>query len=442
MSDPKDLNTDSHASTEQRAFEHIGQISKAGNIGQRWIDRVFKPLFSGFETLPNDWVNDADLEMQRQRELRARGILYTIIITLVLLLIWAAFASLDQVTRGDGKIIPSTQLQVIQSLDGGMLQEILVQEGERVSKGQLLVRIDPTRSNASYQEGQVQTFALQAKVDRLRALIEDQPYQPASEQALSPDQHKVLEQELGFYQESRNELKQQLYIATQQLEQKQRELDEAQAALRTARQAYAMASRELNVTKPLLRSGAVSSMDILRLEREVAGANGDRHQADARVKQVQASIEEARAHIEEVGHRARNEWRSELSDATAKLDSLKKNAIGLKDKVNSSELRSPVNGTVQRLFFNTLGGVVQPGRAVMEIVPSDDRLLVEAKVAPKDIAFLRPGLPAMVKLYAYDFSIYGGMDATVTHISPDTITDDKGNTYSLVRARTNSSNFT
>lgn len=188
------------------------------------------------------------------------------------------------------------------------------------------------------------------------------------------------------------------------------------------------------MTKPLLQSGAVSEVEILRLQRDTAGARGELNQAAARARQIKASIQEAQGRIEEVQLSARNQWQAELSEASSTLSSLEKSVDGLADRVKFSEIRSPVNGTVQRLLFNTIGGVVQPGNAVLEIVPEDNELVIEGKIAPSDIAFLRPGLPVTIKFHAYDYAIFGGMSATLQHISADTITDERDNTYYLVRA--------
>ncbi|MBE7374042.1 HlyD family type I secretion periplasmic adaptor subunit [Pseudomonas lopnurensis] len=426
---------------ERQAFERLRLLAAVGVHGRQGIDRLFGPFFAAFGNGSPDWRRDAEQALENQRILRARGLLYGIVLTFLALLVWAAFASVDEVTRGEGKIIPSRQLQIVQSVDGGVVEEVFVREGDAVDKGDLLVRIDPTRFVASFQESSVRVFALRAKVERLNALIEEKPYEPQVGQTLSPDQTRVVAQEQDYYQESLKELNQRLFIAREQRSQRQRELEEAQARLRTAQQAYQMSTRELSVTRPLLRSGAVSEMDILRLERDQANADGERRQATAKVRQIEAGIQEAEGRIAEVAHSMRNQWHAELSEASSQLNSLGKNVDGLADRVKFSEIRSPVKGTVQRVLYNTIGGVVQPGHAVMEIVPADDRLLVEAKISPKDIAFLRPGLPATIKLHAYDFSIYGGMPATLQHISADTITDERDNTYYLVRAMSSDSAF-
>nr|WP_320135598.1 HlyD family type I secretion periplasmic adaptor subunit [uncultured Amphritea sp.] len=429
-------NGGSNKPLEHLAFERVGRLSVISVMGRGWIDRLFRPLFSGFSSFSKDWRESAVQVVSEQREIRARGLLYGVALTLLALLVWSAFANVDEVTRGEGKIIPSQQLQIIQAVDGGVVEEVFVREGDQVRQDDLLVRIDPTRFVASFEEGAVRMFALSAKIERLQALIDGTPYQPHYTQTLSPAQQQVAEQEQDYYQSSLDELQQRLLIAQKQHSQRLRELEEARAKLNAAQQSYRMSSRELSVTRPLLRSGAVSEMDILRLERDQAAADGERRQVAASIRQVESGVQEAEARISEVELGMRNQWRAELSEATSTRSSLSKNVDGLADRVKFSEIRSPVNGTVQRVLYNTIGGVVQPGHAVIEIVPSDDRLMVEAKIAPKDIAFLRPGLPATIKLHAYDFSIYGGMSATLKHISADSITDEHDNTYYLVRAMT------
>lgn len=426
---------------ERKAFDQVGALAAASDPGGHVVGRLFKGLFAGFKRTSRDWTVEAGAVVELQRELRARSLLYAIAITCVLLVLWSGLTQIDEVTRGEGKIIPIQQLQVVQSVDGGVVEEVFVREGDTVAKDALLVRIDPTRFVANLQEGSVKVFALRAKVQRLSALINERPYTPQSSSELSDAERLVLAQEQDFYQESLKELNQRVSIAREQLSQRQRELDEMQARLRATASAREMSAKELSVTRPLLASGAVSEMDILRLERDLSAADGEHRQTQARVNQVKASVQEAHARIAEVAHVARNQWRAELSEASAQLNSLDQSVVGLADRVKYSEIRSPVSGTIQRVLYNTIGGVVQPGHSVLEIVPSDDRLVVEAKIAPKDIAFLRPGLPVTIKLHAYDFSIYGGLSATLQHISADTITDERDNTYYLVRAVSTDNDF-
>ncbi|MFA7552631.1 MAG: HlyD family type I secretion periplasmic adaptor subunit [Spongiibacteraceae bacterium] len=434
--DSKITDTVTQKQLEQQAFERLNIAHTMEVRGNFFIDRLFRRLFSAFRNNAQQWSADADQAMEQQSTLRARSLLYGIALTFIVLIIWAAFAQVDEVTRGEGKVIPSRQLQIIQSADGGVIKEVFVEEGAKVSKNDLLVRIDSTRFVASFQESSVRVFALMAKVKRLRAQIHNEPLQLDFDGAETAEQKQVLFQEQAYYQASLKELAERLSVAREQREQRQQELSEVQARVSAAEQTYRMTTQELQATQPLLASGAVSEIEILRLQRDQVAADGEYLQAAARTRQVEASIQEAESRLLEVESSTRNQWRAELSDASSQLNSLQKSVAGLADKVKLSEIRSPVNGTVQRVLLNTLGGVVQPGNALVEIVPTDDRLLVEAKIAPKDIAFLRPGLPATIKLHAYDFSIYGGISATIQHISADTITDDRDNTFYLVRAVT------
>jgi adhesin transport system membrane fusion protein len=194
--------------------------------------------------------------------------------------------------------------------------------------------------------------------------------------------------------------------------------------------------QELAQTRPLLSSGAVSEVDILRLEREISRAKGDAEQARAQIAKAQASVAEAQRKMHETELSFRNEARKELADVAGRLNAINEGSVALVDRVVKSQVKSPVRGRVQRLLANTVGGVVQPGKDIVEIVPLDDNLVLEARVLPTDIAFIRPGQSANVKFTAYDFSVYGGLDAVVENISPDTVIDERGNAFYLVRVRT------
>jgi adhesin transport system membrane fusion protein len=384
-----------------------------------------------------DYLADAEWAMAEQK---LRGSRIAVLLTcaaVLALIVWAAFAPLDEVTRGEGKVIPSRQVQVMQSLDGGIVSEILVREGEQVKAGQLLLKVDPTRFVSSLRENRAQYEALLARAARLTALAHEKPFVPPPELVKSAP--ALVEQERSAYESKRMELDAAVGVARQQLSQRRQELNEVSARREQATQSYNLTARELEVTRPLAKTGAVSEVELLRLERDVARYRGERDAAGAQIPRIQAAISEAQRKIEEVELTLRNQARNELSETNAKLAALSAGSEGLADRVKQAEIRAPMNGTVKQLFANTVGGVVQPGKEIIEIVPSDDALLLEARVQPKDIAFLRPGQPAHVKFTAYDFSIYGGLDATLEHIGADTITDDKGNAFYIVRVRTTQS---
>ncbi len=421
-------------------FERIGQVSGAVSRRTRPLfDRIFSRWLPAQDANDVDWVSDADWASLQQEPLRARGLLRVALAVLIGLIVWAAFAEIDEVTRGEGRVIPSSQLQVLQSFDGGVVEEILVREGDTVEAGQVLVRIDPTRFVSSLRENQVQYLALVAKAARLRAIADGEPFVPPEEVVKGAPM--VLEQEQALYESTQAELDAELAIARQQVAQRKQELVEVRSRLAQASRGLALTTQELNVTRPLLKSGAVSEVELLRLERDVSRLRGERNQASAQISRIESSIVEAERKIQNVELTFRNGASAELSDTMAKLNSLSEGSTALADRVKHAEVRSPMHGTVKRLLINTIGGVVQPGKEVAEVVPLDDALVLEAKIRPQDIAFLRPGLPALVKFTAYDFAIYGGLDATVEQIGADTVIDDKGNAFYVVRVRTKASSL-
>lgn len=421
----------------ENLFNKLGTINRFLK-SQAWLTKpvyYFLDKWTPTETKEDlPWHEEADLVIMEQTPLRARILLYTIAAMMLLLVLWAFFARVDEVVRGDGRVIPSKQVQVIQSLDGGIVSEILVREGESVSVGAPLIRIDETRAVSSLRENQSQYLAYLAKQYRLRALADGTGYNPPDE--VKKQVPETYDQEYALYNSSKEELMSGIEIARDQVVQREKELLEVQFRKEIAEKNYESSKRELAANKPLLASGAVSEIDILKLERETNKAKGDIDQARAQIARIESAIGEAKRKIAEVQQTFQNKVRNELNDITARLNSVSEVSVSLKDKVNQSTLKSPVNGKVSRLFFNTVGGVIQPGKEVLEVVPTDDALILETKIQIKDIAFISLLQPAVVKLTAYDYTIYGTLDAVVENISPDSVVDEKGNAYYVVRVRT------
>jgi len=430
------------AELDEKAFDRIGKFGSAGA-------KLGRPVFGGMvdrmapkqedAAQPMDWAGDADWAQLQQEPLRARSLLRIAGVVLILLIIWSAFAEVDEVTRGEAKVVPTSQLQIIQTVDGGVVEELRVREGQIVEAGQLLLRVDPTRFVSSALESRATQLALQAKAARLQALVRGTAFAPSAE--LMRDAPAIVAQERALYESSRSESGAQLSIAQQQLAQRQQELREVQARREQAERGMELTQRELTATKPMVATGAVSEVEVLRLERDVARLRGDRDQAAAQIQRVQAAISESQRRIEEVQLTRNNQFSGELSDTMSKLSALSEGSRALDDKVKHAEIKSPVRGTVKRLLVNTVGGVVQPGKEVVEIVPLDDALILEALITPKDIAFLRPEQPAMVKFTAYDFAVYGGLTAKVIGIGADSVVDEKGNAFYTVRVQTDKSSL-
>lgn len=315
-------------------------------------------------------------------------ILWTALLFIIIAVIWANYAVLDEVTSGEGKVVPSSEIQVIQNLEGGIVQSIFVKEGEIVKKDQILMQIDNTRFMSSYAEAEKKIDALKIEVIRLNALLNHQ--KPVFPEEYNKNYPQLIKDQMSLY------------------ESKMRELKELNSALE-------LAQKELNLTRPLLKGGSVSEVEVIRLERTVSDIRGN---------------------IEKFNSEQLDKLNKARGDLSALIEANKAD----KDRLSRTTVKSPVYGIVKQLKVNTIGGVVQPGSDIIEIVPLDDSLLIEAKIKPANIGFIHPGQEAMVKITAYDFSIYGGLPGVVEQISADTIvdeTDKKDESYYVVKVRTN-----
>lgn len=412
------------------------------------IDKPFKTKTDEPDTGANDagaegqqlgWDLMAEQAVIEQEPLRARRLLYFIAGSVVVLLVWAAFAEIDTVTRGQGKVIPSRQVQVIGSQDGGVITEILVREGDRVEQGQLLLKLDQTRSRANFGENRAELLGLRVKVGRLQAMVDGEPFVPT--EAMLLESPEVVRQEQQLFQSSLDELRVQQEIARQQLTQRREEMSELVARESQLAVELDLADEELTKTRPMIASGAVSEVEILRLQREVNRAEGELKQTRAQIQRVGAAISEAEGKLEGVRLKFINDARGELTDTVSRINGLSEAAQGLSDRVRQTNVLSPVAGTIKQLFYNTVGGVVLPGKDIVELVPADDTLLVEVQVKPQDIAFLAPDQVATVKVTAYDFVVYGGLRGRVEQIGVDTVVDPEGKAFYEVTVRTENADF-
>lgn len=332
------------------------------------------------------------MEWEEQNPL-ARLTLYVVGLCCAALLVWAHFAVLDEVTIGVGKIVASSQVQVIQNMEGGILSKLDVREGDFVKAEQPLLHIDDTRFVSSFREGRMRHLALQAA--NVRLMAEARGGVPEFSLALQREAPDVVKSELLLFNTRRTELDD--------------SIANIQKSLNSAMQ-------ELEMNQPLLVRGAVSEVELLRLRRQVS--------------ELQGQIDERR-------NKFRSEAQSEYNKNRAELEVSHASSIAAKDRVTRTTVRAPIDGIVKRVMVTTIGGVIQPGEKIMEIVPTDDHLLVEVKIKPSDIAFIRPGQQAMVKISAYDYSVYGGIKGTVEQISADAIDEDrKDESYYKVLVRT------
>jgi len=377
----------------------------------------------------------ADLLAPPQRGLNL--LMRTLIALVAVFVIWAMFANLQEVTSAEGRVIPATKIQVVQNLEGGIVREVLVREGARVQQGDVILRIDPTIAGSSLGEVREKQLGLQMMVARLEAEVEGKQLEVPGE--LASQRPDLMAEQRNIFEARKAELDAALSGLSLQEKQRSQEAVELESKLITSRKALELAQEELTLMRPLERSKAASRTEILVIESKVNDLDGSVKSAELALPRIQSSIQEARDKRQERLSAFRSEALQKLSSARVELASLSEASRSSEDKLARTTVRAPVSGIVKTVHVNTPGQVVQPGRDLIEIVPLNDTLLVEARVRPQDIAFIRPGQEALVKLTAYDFSIYGGLKGVVDRIGADSITTEKGETYYAIRVRTDKS---
>jgi len=382
--------------------------------------------------------------------------IWTLAALFILFITWAYFAALDQVTSGQGKVIPSSQVQIIQSLDGGILEQLYVQEGMLVEKGQSIARIDATRFQSDVNQQKQEVDSLRANIIRLRSelssiLVSDNSQwklqiQITKKDTTYPDDliknsPALVERQHLEYNGRLESLINQVAIQASQIEQKQQEIAELDSKIATLEKSFEYANRELTLTRPLAKKNIVPEIELLKLERSVNDIQGELRSIKLNRPKLRSIFRETVLKRRETAYVYRTEIRAELNKLQSQLAQIREAQVGSQDKVEKALITSSVVGTIKTIHINTLGGVIKPGQALIEIVPTEDKLLIEAKIKPQDIAFLRPGLDAIVKVTAYDFAKYGGLKGKVEHISADTVQDEEGNSFYIIRVRTQSSSI-
>ncbi len=352
--------------------------------------------------------------------------------TIFAFLIWASLAEIDEITRGDGKVIPYGQNQVIQNLEGGIVESILITEGQTVKVGEVILKINNSKSLSTSQTNEMKFQELEAKRLRLYAQANEKNFD--IKKLDKTNKQILLAQQL--YNSSKIEYKAKDNSLYKQVQQRKQEYREAQARIRSLGKSLEYVMEEISMTAPMVREGVKSKVDFLKLKREANGIQNDIESAELSLPRLKFAIEEYTNKRAEAKQLFINTAKKELNEVTAEISRLKTQQIALSDQVDRTMVKSPVDGIVQKLFVNTVGGVIKPGEDLVEIVPTDKRLYLEIKIKPSDIAFIRPGAEAKVKISAYDFAIHGGLVGHVVGISPDTITDKKENTFYLIHVET------
>ncbi len=361
--------------------------------------------------------------------------LWAIFAFFLALIVWASLASIDEVTRGEGRAIPSSRLQKVQNLEGGIVAQVFVHEGEVVQAGAPLLRLDDTRFKSNAGETEADRLSLQARIQRLNAQLNDQQTLTLNPEIVrqAPD---IAQGEIDLFNSVNKRIQDEIAGLNEQLVQKKQDLLDYKAKQAQFRNSLRLLQQEISMSVPLVAKGAISKVEVLRLQRSEVDTRGQLDSVTLSIPGAEAAIKEIQSKIAETRGRYRSDALSQLNEARTDLSKIEASGKAIEDRVNRTLVTSPVRGIVQQLLVNTIGGVIQPGNDLVEIVPLDDTLLIETKIRPQDIAFLHPGQRAIVKFTAYDYTIYGGLEGKLEQISPDTVTDKDGKSYYVIRLRT------
>lgn len=425
-------------------FAHKLGIGVSGSEKGAMGDK-FKKLWH--EAMHGDLWHDGDfMDDVRQATLRgahpaARLFFYILLSFIGVFFLWAAFAPLDEISHGQGQVIPSGNVQAVGSPEGGVVKAILVEAGQIVEPGQVLVQLNDSTAAAGFGEKASRRDYLEANILRLQAEVNGTEL--VFSDAFKAKNPELVEAIVQLYGKRKEELESTTKVLEEQLEQRRQELTDARRKASSFGQNLSLAQKEYDMTKPYLDSGAISKVDVLRLERDVVEARKDYNTAQTAIPAAEAAVREADGKLAEGVLKYQNEARDELGKLTDEFNRIGSTIRADSSRVDQALLKSPIRAEVKQVLVNTIGQAVQPNANIVELVPINETLLVEAKVKPSDIAFIRQGLPAKVKITAYDFSIYGGLDGTVESISADSFTDEKArrpgelDTYFKVKVRTN-----
>jgi adhesin transport system membrane fusion protein len=337
---------------------------------------------------------------------------------------WASFAELDELARAQGKVIPAGKTQIIQSAEPGVVDEILVREGEQVKAGQLLVKLDDTNTSSSQGEVEAKVMALRAQVARLKDEVAGDSSNtfdcPKEVDETAPG---VCDSETSLQLARRQTLQQGEQVLQARVEQRQRELNQAMADKDRLTQTADLAQQKLDLLKPMVDKKLVSQTEYITAQQAVADAKGQLDAVIESIAKSQAALQEAQLQVQQAELQFRQDAQTDLTGKLAELASAEETLRGASDRVSRTDIRSPVDGIVNSLAVNTVGGFVNAGEKLLDIVPVAEKLLIEARLQPSDVAFVLPGQPANIKFTAYDFSIFGGLQGKVQNVSADSIVD-------------------
>lgn len=369
-----------------------------------------------------------------------RHLIYAAVAGTILILGWAALTTLDKVTRGAGRVVPQTRNQIIQHLEGGIVSEILVREGQRVAAGAPLIRVDNSFSRAELQQNELELKARQVQAIRLAAETSGERMFVAPE-VLARQLPQIVAQETSLFRARQDGLRAQLQVAEEQQKQKKLELAEMRTRQNSSLREQDLVNQRLQSMRRLARIGAVSNNELLDNERTLQQIEARLASLVHEIPRLESAVSELSRRSEEITLRFRADAQKEQRETAIQIAKLEESITAMKDRSRRTEVVAPVAGTVNKLFVDTIGGVVKSGEPLVQLVPLDATVVIEARLSPQDRADVWPGLPAVIKVSAYDYAVYGGLKGRVLDISPDAFNDDKGEPYFRVRLEADAGAF-
>lgn len=380
------------------------------------------------------FMNSLNAAIAEQSPKRMRWALYFWLVATALFIAWASLTQIDEITRGAGEVVPSGDNQMIQNLEGGIIKEILVKVGENVKRGQPLLKIDNLKSEAQHNVSNIKQLELQAKIFRLVAEAEgDQFNVPFDTEQTMP---KLIHNERSLFLSRQKQIQAKMHALEDKKRQKKQELKSTIQRIVSLRRSVSLIDEEVQMTKPMVEQGVKSKVAFMKLQREQNKLQEDLNTAESSIPSIEAGISEITNNMKEAKSDFRNQAKEELNEVTAEAMRVKESSEALGDQMERTTVRSPGKGIIQKLYVHTIGGVIQPGEDLIEIVPTDDMLWLEVKIKPSDIAFIYPGQKTIIKVSAYDFAIYGSLEGEVVHIAADTSTDKKDNVFYTIHIKT------
>lgn len=381
-----------------------------------------------------EFMNSLSAAVVEQAPKRMRWVLYFWIVAIASFIVWANYTQIDEITRGNGEVVPSGKNQIIQNLEGGIIEEVFVKIGDKVEKGQRLLKIDNRKSLSQLSATNIKSLELKAKIIRLEAEAYDKPFDVnLSIEQMIPE---LVENERSLYESKQGQLNYKLAILADQQLQKSNEYHEVNESIVYLSKTKDLINKEVKMMRPMVAQGVKSKVAFMKLQREQNTLLQELQAAQLSLPRIKAGISEFDNKIEEAISEFKNRAKEELNEVVAESLRTDQSFQALNDQITRTLVKSPTQGIVEEIAINTVGGVIKPGDTLIEIVPTGESLWMEVKIKPSDIAFIYPGQKAVVKITAYDFAIYGSLDGEVIHIGADTTKDEKDNAFYIIHIKT------